>query len=352
MKLLAIGLCSLAAIAAAVTPAAAQRKVTLAVGSTVIDVSQAHNVSVPLATKCWEKEGLAVEIQPTNTGAAIQALVTGKVEFVLSGPAVAVIARSKGGPIRSVYMGATRNYNFLVVPEASPIKSIADFKGKTVGVFSYGAQLYRLFKGMMAESGLDPEKDVNWIETGAGAQAVAALTSGRVDAWGTWDSQIATAENMGLKFRRFTSPAVEKLDWGSSIFANDAFIAAEPAVVGKLVRCVAEGSVYTAANPEAAVRAHWKIFPETKPASLSDAEALRQALHIVTTRLQFIMPKPGIKWGEMPAGSAAATAAFMRETGELKADVQPNDLFTNAFVAATNDFDVATVQAAAKAATQ
>lgn len=352
MRLLAVAICSVAGLVAAATPAAAQRKLTLAVGSTVIDVSQASNVSVPLATKCWENEGLAVEIQPTNTSAAIQALVTGKVEFVLSGPAVAVIARSKGGPIKSVYVSATRNYNFVVVPESSQIKSFADFKGKTIGVFSYGAQLYRLFKGMMAENGVDPEKDVTWIETGAGAQAVAALTSGRVDAWGTWDSQIATAENMGLKFRRFTSPAVEKLDWGSSVFTSDALIAAEPAVVGKFLRCVAQGAVYTAASPEAAVRAHWKVFPETKPTSLSDEEAMRQALHIVRTRLEFLMPKPGIKWGEMPAGSVAATVGFMRQTGELKTDFDPNDLFTNAFVAATNDFDVAKVQAAAKAAIQ
>jgi hypothetical protein len=54
----------------------------------------------------------------------------------------------------------------------------------------------------------------------------------------------------------------------------------------------------------------------------------------------------------MPAGSAAATVGFMRQNGELKTDFDPNDLFTNAFVAATNDFDIAKVQAAAKAATQ
>ncbi|NNM71601.1 ABC transporter substrate-binding protein [Enterovirga aerilata] len=321
----------------------------MAVGSTVIDVSQANNTSVPIHTKCWEREGLAVEIQPTNTNAAVQALLTGRVEFVLSGPAAAIIARSKGGPIKAVYMNMRKNFVFLVVPEASPIKDLKDFKGKTVGVFSYGAQQYRVFKGMMTEVGLDPEKDVSWIETGAGAQAVAALRAGRVEAWGTWDSQLATAENMGLKFRRFTSEAAEKLNWGSSIFTRDDYAAANPEVVGKFLRCVAEGTAFTIANPEAAVKAHWTVFPATKPSNLSDAEALRQALHIVETRIEFLKVEPGAKWGEMPPSSAAETINFMKSTGELKDDVKPSDMFTNAFVPAINAFDQAEVEKTARA---
>lgn len=242
-----------------------------------------------------------------------------------------------------------RGVVFQVVPEASPIQSPKDFKGKTVGVFSYGAQQYRVFKGMMSEAGLDPEKDVSWIETGAGAQAVAALRSGRVAAWGTWDSQLATAENMGLKFRRFSSPAAEKLNWGSSIFSSDAYIAAHPEIVGKFLRCVAEGTAYTIANPEAAVKAHWAVFPDSKPGNLSDADALRQALHILQTRIEFVKLEPGVKWGEMPADAAADTINFMKDTGELKAAVNPADLFTNAFVPATNQFDQAKVEQAAKA---
>lgn len=332
-----------------VLPASSQQKVTMAVGSTVIDVSQANNTSVPIHTKCWEKEGLAVEIQPTNTNAAVQALLTGRVEFVLSGPAAAINARSRGGPIKAVYMNMRKNFVFLTVPEVSPIKGLKDFKGKTVGVFSYGAQQYRVFKGMMTEVGLDPEKDVTWIETGAGAQAVAALRAGRVDAWGTWDSQLATAENMGLKFRRFTSDTAEKLNWGSSIFTRDDFAAGKPEVVGKFLRCVAEGTAYTIANPEAAVKAHWAVFPDTKPGSLPEAEALRQALHIVETRMEFLKLEPGAKWGEMPANSAADTVNFMTQTGELKAEVKPADMFTNSFVPAINAFDQAKVEQVARA---
>jgi len=330
--------------------ASAQTKITIAIGSTVFDVSQAGNTSIPYHLKCWEKEGVTVELQPTTASAALQALIAGKVEMVNFGPATAVIARAKGVPIKAVYLNIRRNFVFPVVLETSPIKSLADFKGKTVGVFSYAAQQYKMFKAMVLHAGVDPEKDVTWIETGAGAQAVTALRAGRVDAWGTWDSQIATAENMGLALRRFTSPATEKLNWGSSYFVRDDYAKSNPETVGKVLRCLAKSALFVTANPEATVRAHWAMYPETKPTNVSDAEAMRQALHILRERSEYLKLEPGAKWGEMPAGTAEAMVEFMKKSGELTGTVNPADLYTNDFVKATNDFDQTKFEAEAKAA--
>ena len=64
-------------------------------------------------------------------------------------------------------------------------------------------------------------------------------------------------------------------------------------------------------------------------------------MHILSTRLEYLKLPPGGKWGEMPEGSAATMIDFMKQTGELKGDAKPQDMFTNQFVAATNDFDPA-----------
>ena len=321
--------------------AADRTKVTIAVGTTVLDASQANNTSVPIATGCWEKEGLDVTIQPTNSSAATQAVLSGQAQFVLMGPGRAVISRAQGAPLKAVYMNMRKNFQFPVVLESSPIQSVADFKGKTMGVISYGAQLVSIIKGMAAEAGLDPDKDLTIIETGVGAQAVSALTSGRVDVWGTWDSQIATAENMGIKLRRFTSPYAEKLTFGSSYFVRDDYIKSHPEVIAKVLRCVARSTVMTAANPEGAVKAHWRVYPATKPTGVSEDEAFRQAMHILKVRDEFLALEPGVRWGEFPKGSVADMVAFMKATGELKGDVKPDDLFTNQFIDAINDFDAA-----------
>jgi NitT/TauT family transport system substrate-binding protein len=240
------------ALAAALGAAAQERpKVTIAVGTTVFDASQANNTSLPIYTKCWEREGIDVTLQPTNSTAAMQALLTGQAQFVNMGPGAAIVARTKGAPIKAVYLNMRRNFQFPVVLESSPIKTITDFKGKTIGVISYGAQLVEIIKGMIAEAGLDPNKDVTFVETGVGAQAIAALKSGQVDIWGTWDSQIATAESMGIKLRKFTTTQAEKLTFGGSYFVRDDYVTKQPQVIEKVLRCVAEGSAMMIANPKA-----------------------------------------------------------------------------------------------------
>lgn len=336
-------------LAAAGTATAAD-KVIIAIGTSVFDASQANNTSLPIFTKCWEKEGVAVELQPTSSTAAMQAVLTGQAQMVNMGPAAGIIARSKGAPLTAVYLNMRKNFQFPVVLESSPIKSIADFKGKTMGVFSYGSQMLKVFRGMMADAGLNPDTDINVVETGVGAQAITALQSGRVDIWGTWDSQIATAENAGLKLRRFTSPAAEKLTWGGSYFVNDSYLKSNPAAIEKTLRCIAQGSVYAIANPTAAVRAHWQVYPNTKPTGIDEAKAFAQALHLLNTRIEFLKLGPNERWGEIPAEAVNTMVAFMKKTGELQGDVDPKLLYTNRFIDAVNRFDAKAVEAQAKAA--
>ncbi|CAN5327739.1 ABC transporter substrate-binding protein [soil metagenome] len=346
-KGLAITIAAAIAMPGMAVQAQERTEVIIAVGTTVIDASQANNTSLPIYTKCWEKQGLDVTIQPTNSTAAMQAVLSGQAQFVIMGPGAAIQARAKGAPIKAVFLNMRRNFQFPVVLDTSPIKSIADFKGKTIGVISYGAQMVEIFKGMMAESGLDPNKDVTFIETGTGAQAVAALKSGQVDIWGTWDSQIATAENMGLKLRKFTTPGAEKLDFGSSFFVRDDYVAKQPKVIEKVVRCLAEGSEMMIDNPEGAVRAHWKVYPASKPTNLDDAAAFAQALNIVKTRNEYIKIDKGQKWGELPPESVASMVDFMRANNRIEGKLDPKLLYTNQFIEAANQFDPATVRATA-----
>ena len=337
------------ALGLALQPAQAQNreKITFAIGTTAIDVSQANNTSIPQFTKCWEKEGLDVIIQPISSAAGMQAVLSGQAQVANMGPGSALIARSKGAPIKAIYLNIRKNFQFPVVMDDSPIKSVADFKGKTIGVISYGAVLVDITKAMIAEAGLDPAKDVTFIETGAGAQAVAALRSGKVDIWGTWDSQIATAENMGLKLRRFTSPSAEKLTFGSSYFARDDYIKSNPQALEKFLRCTALGTQIMMANPEGAIRAHWQMYPASKPSGLDDATAMKQALHIVRTRLEFLQVEPGSRFGELSLGSATAMIDFMRANKQIQAPLDPKDVYTNQFVEGANRFDAAAVRAAA-----
>lgn len=70
---------------------------------------------------------------------------------------------------------------YWAVKEDSPIRSIADLKGKTLGVNVYGSGVYGGMAMLLKNNGLDPVKDIRLVETGfPGSEA--ALRAGRVDA--------------------------------------------------------------------------------------------------------------------------------------------------------------------------
>ncbi|MDR5781405.1 ABC transporter substrate-binding protein [Caballeronia sp. LZ065] len=344
-------LCALAAslplvAAPGISNAQDMQKITMAVGTTVIDASQANNTSIPLYTKCWQKQGLDVTIQPINSTAGMQAVLSGQAQFVNMAPGAAIVARSKGAPIKAVYLNIRHNFQFPVVLDSSPIKSIKDFKGKTIGVISYGAVLVNIIKGQIAEAGLDPDKDVTFVETGTGAQAITALRSGKVDIWGTWDSQIALAEDMGLKLRVFKSPSAEKLTFGSAYFVRDDYTKSHPDVIEKLLRCVVQGTQITMTDPQGAIRAHWEEFPASKPTGLSDAAAMKQALALVNMRMNYLKTDAGEKMGETPSASATAMVDFLKANKQLAGPLDPKDVYTNQFIPAANQFDSQAVKQA------
>ncbi len=67
-----------------------------------------------------------------------------------------------------------------LVKEDSPIKSLADLKGKIVGVNVYGASLDYIARTKIKEAGLKPEVDVKIVEIGFGLMDE-ALRSGKID---------------------------------------------------------------------------------------------------------------------------------------------------------------------------
>jgi NitT/TauT family transport system substrate-binding protein len=97
------------------------------------------------------------------------------------------------------------------------------------------------------------------------------------------------------------------------------------------------------------VRAHWKVYPETKPTNVDDATAFAQALHLVKTRNEFIKPEAGTKWGELPPASVETMVDFMRANKRIEGKLDPKDLYTNEFIAGVNRFDSAAVRAQAVA---
>lgn len=109
-----------------------------------------------------------------------KAVVNGNMDFGEYGTTAALIAGAQGDP--QVLIGdAARKGAAIVVKADSPIKTIADLRGKKIANFP-GALQDVLLRAKLKQAGLDPNRDVQLIKI-TWAEMPIALQRGDVDAY-------------------------------------------------------------------------------------------------------------------------------------------------------------------------
>jgi ABC-type nitrate/sulfonate/bicarbonate transport system substrate-binding protein len=85
---------------------------------------------------------------------------------------------------------------YWAVKDDSPIKTVADLKGKTIGINVIGAGTQGPLNVLLKKNGVDPEKDLKWVEVSF-PLSEQALRTGRVDAVNMVQPFAALAEGKG-----------------------------------------------------------------------------------------------------------------------------------------------------------
>ena len=108
----------------------------------------------------YEEEGLDVEIKPGGPDIAPEQVIAGGgADVIVTWMAAALSAREKGVPLVNIAQPFKKAGMQLVCPKDGPVKSEADFKGKTLGVWFFGneypfyAWMHKL--GLSTEGGPD-----------------------------------------------------------------------------------------------------------------------------------------------------------------------------------------------------
>src|SRR5437762_4455427 len=229
-----------------------------------VSVGLSAHTSIPLTLGYWKAEGLDVEVTTLEgSTAGVQQLAAGNIQFATVGPEVALIAREKGVKVKSFYVVSGVTIFRVVVPRESSVQSVADLRGKTIGVSAMASGAVPVARALLASGGLDPDKDVKWLAVGVGAPAAVAITQKSVDAMALWGDFQAGLENRGLQFREITAPFMKDL-LGQVVVARDDFLAERPGVAVAFARGLAKATLFGLTNPEAAVRIPWKLSPQTR----------------------------------------------------------------------------------------
>lgn len=142
--------------------------------------------------KALKPEGISVVwVQSLGSNKALEFLNAGSLDFGSSASAAALIARVNGNPIKSVSIYSKAEWTALVAGAESPIKSLADLKGKRVAV-TRGTDPHIFLVRALAREGLS-DKDVKLVLL-QHADGRLALQRGDVDAWAGLDPMMASAE--------------------------------------------------------------------------------------------------------------------------------------------------------------
>ena len=159
----------------------------------------------------------------------LEALSAGAVDFGVTGDTPPILAQSAGA--RLVYAATSPAVqNALLVRQDSPIRTVAELKSKKVA-FGKGSSSHNFTVQALKKAGLDYAD----IEPAflAPADAVAAFTTGSVDAWAVWDPYFAIAE--AKHGARPLVTTADGLDSSSFYLASRSFAEAHPDVLAAVV---------------------------------------------------------------------------------------------------------------------
>ena len=130
--------------------------------------------------RLFQKNGIDAEVLYLESALVRTALLTGDIAMGgMSGTTMAAPRLQGGDPILIASFSNSLQYRLVVRPD---IRTVADLKGKRVGVAGFGLGAHRGAQIMLAKLGLNPDTDVTMLQIGGDPTRLAALLSGTIDA--------------------------------------------------------------------------------------------------------------------------------------------------------------------------
>jgi NitT/TauT family transport system substrate-binding protein len=315
------------------------------------------NINQAIATAAmelgyFEEEGIKVKLQDFQGAAIVIPQVSTKSILIGSGGGDPLVVANQPGKARvpvKFFYNQSRDYIWeFVVPENSPIKTIADIKGKTIGVGSLSNSHMPVTRLIMKENGLELTKDYKVMAISIGGPAFKALMDGQVDVYNTWNANIAGFESFGTKLRRIPiSPRFKNL-FTVGYFAHEDTIKEKPDILAGFGRGITKGTLTCQVAMDWCVRNFWKYYPNLKPREGSEAENVKRLGYAVEqgSKTFFAFPEgQPRKFAEYPEGAWQGFIDILYEGGEISTNkIDPGTFYTNELVGKINNFDTAAVE--------
>ena len=249
-SLLASALCAAFALAAPAAQAA-DAPITIMVGG--INKIIYLPAKLTEALGYFKDEGLNVELQSQPAGVdAENQLIAGAVQGVVGFYDHTIDLQSKGKEVEAIVVfGTVPGEVEMVSTKAAPtFKSMADAKGKTLGVTGLGSSTDFLTRYLALRQGVE-SKDYSLLPVGAGNSFIAAIKQDRIQAGMTTEPTISQLLKTGdaqvlvdMRTEEGTRAALGGLYPASSLYVANSWADANKAQATKLARAFAKTMQY------------------------------------------------------------------------------------------------------------
>jgi NitT/TauT family transport system substrate-binding protein len=200
----------------------------------------------------FRKNGINAEVLYLESALVRTALIAG--DIAMGGMSGTTMAAPRLQGADSVIIASFANslqYRFVVRPD---IRTVADLKGKRVGVAGFGLGAHRGAQIILAKLGLNPDTDVTMLQIGGDPTRLAALLNGTIDASVFNPPLYQRAVEAGMK----VLANIEEMNFpvqGSALVTTDRFVKKNNDLVRRAVRSIVQSIHLIKTNPELTKRA-------------------------------------------------------------------------------------------------
>ena len=323
-------LTGLGGIAGLVLPGAA--RAAGAAGATKMHFVTPFNFSLSYAAVFYavaggffEKQGLDVEvINGKGASTAAQLVIAAQAEVARTGGANYITARvDAGAPLVSIATIAQVSPFFLVSPPDAPLKSVADLRGKTIGVASLGGSMEGTLNLMLRAGGV-PAAELERVKVADVPASYGLIEAKRID--GFLASISSVVKILSAVPKAQTLPVDDGIP-GQVYVASPEALASRGDDYVRFLRAVYESaSAILDASDRApilkAIAGKFEI-PGIDDAASASSDLEQNARTWIAKGRENLLRNVPEHW--------AAALKVMAETGMVKSSVDPTTLYDNSF---------------------
>jgi NitT/TauT family transport system substrate-binding protein len=280
-----------------------------------------------------------------SAATAAQLVAAGKQDVASMSTEPALTGYAKGINLQFFFMRQLHYAYVMAVLADSPVRTVADLKGKQIGEPTTGSPVELIAKSLLSEAGLS-SSDYSFVPIGYAATNLAAVLAKRVDAVAdTFSNLITNEDQSNVSYRIFRDPILNDIS-NTGYAARAADLTARPDVYRRFTRALAKAAVFVRYNPQASAR----FYLQVAGTHITDQLLAAQTRLIASLESELPAADPASRRIGFASGTGLALESRALVTyGFAQQPVPADAIATNQFMAYANDFDRNAVKAQAQA---